>query len=1336
MNKYSLIFPITVYLFCSIFTGVIYSDDFGSKFVEIVQSDDDQIILQYDSKMSFNGEQEVTEEYLSHHIRSLPFGTVYLAVPDCDNIIVEVISSEKSDFMISSEFEKELSSTFGSGFLGFPAQTFYYAGNIISFRSINLLPLSLSPIKMNESDSKGPFFFKFRIRVKFINSNPGQITLYNFSPELQRVARSIVYNKDYFTQKYNLIYGPRVEGTGFRYIIITNDYFLTQIRPLAFWLIQKGLKTKLVTLSDIGGNTVENIKGFIQNAYDTWDIQPEYVLLIGDSENLMVATHDNYYPNTDNYYVMLDGDDYIADAFIGRIPADYYTLNCENIVNKILRYERLPFSGGTDWFIKATCVVANDFDPSDSSYYEANRYIRDLLLDNGFSHVDFFTTEDGNSRMDVREAINDGRAFLNFRGCASGDWPEPFNNILFYGGVANDMRLPIVTSVTCLTNCFIDYDDCFCESWIKYGSTSNPRGSVGSYGSTCASWNTLERSALDKGFYRAIFVDSIFTFGGAMVRGKLYMLEEFGEHAVNATKEYYDYNILGDPSLSMWTSIPHAIVAEYPEVMPIGPVDVDIQCYSGGSALKDALVCIANNDTSIYDYGYTDPSGCIRLSIFSITADTVFITITHPNHVPYIDEIPVFASGNYVMCSDHDYSDELAGNNDGYISPGERIYLDVELTNYGSETAYGVESHLRTPNPFVVIEDSIDSFGVMGPSSTIMHGECFSFSISDDCPNGSDIYFDIISRDETDSTWVTHLPVETVQRPELEWTDYNIDDEDPRGNGNSELDPSEEVYLEIYLDNLYNASLFELTGFLFSDDSFINIIDSVSTFAPVSPGGTTNNETSPFFISVNPGVPFGSIVNFTMIFDGDGGFYSYTDTIPFSLTIHYLDEDDPSGPEEWGYWIYDDTDIFSGRAPVYDWFEIAPTMGPGEIIEEITDADADTVTIPLPFPFQYYGYAYHSIGICSNGFVEMGFASYRFGVPTGIPHIGLPKAMMAMFWDDLDLSTGGEAYQYYQEEEHRWILEFKGAIHYGTTDRETFQLILYDPAYYPTVTGDGEIIFQYRYVGNINLACIGIENYMGDMGLQYYFNDEYIPGAAPIQNERAIKFTTNPPTVIAYPWVHYMSHTIDDSSAGDGDGIAEQGETVDLKVTISNDGSQDALYVHGYMEYSAEYLTVSDMVFNYGDLISRHNSTNSDDPFIVSIAPDAPDTLIYIPLRLWANDSTYVNTTHIPVYIGPVVSINENKIPENFELLKVYPNPFNVTTAFEVYTPVRNTAELEIFNLKGQIIVQRKQVLKSGINYLKWNGENNSGTLESSGIYIYRIMLGEKSIGGKLIMMK
>ena len=125
--------------------------------------------------------------------------------------------------------------------------------------------------------------------------------------------------------------------------------------------------------------------------------------------------------------------------------------------------------------------------------------------------------------------------------------------------------------------------------------------------------------------------------------------------------------------------------------------------------------------------------------------------------------------------------------------------------------------------------------------------------------------------------------------------------------------------------------------------------------------------------------------------------------------------------------------------------------------------------------------------------------------------------MVALFWDDLfeGSSNPTSKFLYYSDAaNHRFIVEWDSVGHYGgTTLRETFQAILLDPGVYRTPTGDGEIVFQYRIVGEETGCTLGIEDSTQAIGLQYVFNSAYSQTAMNIRDGSAIRFTTYPPTI-------------------------------------------------------------------------------------------------------------------------------------------------------------------------------------------------------------------------------
>lgn len=141
-----------------------------------------------------------------------------------------------------------------------------------------------------------------------------------------------------------------------------------------------------------------------------------------------------------------------------------------------------------------------------------------------------------------------------------------------------------------------------------------------------------------------------------------------------------------------------------------------------------------------------------------------------------------------------------------------------------------------------------------------------------------------------------------------------------------------------------------------------------------------------------------------------------------------------------------------------------------------------------------------------------------------IPAAGGPPLLIAPFWDDLDpnaTDSSGSVCYWFDSSNHQFIIEYSRVqhIHDPTNptpaELQTFEVVLFDPIHYPTISGDGEILFQYKDITNDdiwhNYATVGIENKDHTIGLEYTFDNMYDAGAAVLANDRAIKFTTDPP---------------------------------------------------------------------------------------------------------------------------------------------------------------------------------------------------------------------------------
>jgi len=84
-----------------------------------------------------------------------------------------------------------------------------------------------------------------------------------------------------------------------------------------------------------------------------------------------------------------------------------------------------------------------------------------------------------------------------------------------------------------------------------------------------------------------------------------------------------------------------------------------------------------------------------------------------------------------------------------------------------------------------------------------------------------------------------------------------------------------------------------------------------------------------------------------------------------------------------------------------------------------------------------------------------------------------------------------------------------------------------------------------------------------------------------------------------------------------------------------------------------------------------------------------------------------------------------------------YPNPFNTSTTITYTLPSSRLSTITIYNINGQKIldlVSRYQF--RGTHRVTWNGCNDNGTPVSSGVYFFRVVAGNQSATGRMLLMK
>lgn len=94
-------------------------------------------------------------------------------------------------------------------------------------------------------------------------------------------------------------------------------------------------------------------------------------------------------------------------------------------------------------------------------------------------------------------------------------------------------------------------------------------------------------------------------------------------------------------------------------------------------------------------------------------------------------------------------------------------------------------------------------------------------------------------------------------------------------------------------------------------------------------------------------------------------------------------------------------------------------------------------------------------------------------------------------------------------------------------------------------------------------------------------------------------------------------------------------------------------------------------------------------------------------------------------------------IPDEFALRNNYPNPFNPSTIIEYDLPEDSKVTLIVYDVIGREVIRLVDSTRPGGYYKAiWDGQDKSGHLVSSGVYIYRIQAGGFTKTSKMVFIR
>ncbi len=1040
---------------------------------------------------------------------ALPAFTRYVSIPATAGTALRIGTMEEesySDFQLlpmqeddAPTFQRDEAIYSRDAFVGGDAVTM---GAPSLLRDQRVVPVTFHPVRYNPATGEVRVARRVELAVEYAGADlrcAKERATIRLTPGFDEIYRSLIVNYDPESYRQSGQIAPHL---GTWVLISRNDATVIQkLQPLIAWRQRMGYNVVTVTTSTTGADP-NSIRTWLRNAYTTWEDPPEYICIVGDATgSFAIGTfHENWscYGEGDHPYSMLTGEDLPPDAFIGRLSAED-TTTLERIVNKITGYEQTPYMTDTSWFGRA-CLTG---DPSHSGVtcIQIMQWVKERLRQIGYTQVDTVFAEPYRSR--TLACLNQGNTFFGYRGY----WGMSSITAGDIASLTNGWKLTYGINLTCGTGSW-ESGTSINEAWLRGGAgTTNVTGGIGSVATATLCTATRYNNCFFAGGAYGMFWGNNQQLGHSQARGKLEMILNYEGMEYGTAGAYCYWNtLMGDPATTMWTGVPLALNVTYPATVALGAneVEVAVQALATGLPVEGAWVYLSLGE-QIRIGGYTDANGVIVLPIDTGNPGTVNVTVTGHNLYAHRGSLQITEAPTFIAPSGYSIDDGAdRGNGDGQLSPGETVNLHITLENFGAYPANSVVLQLGCTDPYAGLPTTPQvNYGYIGGYGRVQSPVPIPLSLYPGTPPGHAIHCDLLVTSDA-GTWASALEIPTAG-PNLLYNSITLS-----GFGTT-IDPGESGQIEVQLRNTGTlAATGPIRAMLASESYSIRVIDAEGAFNTIGPNGTGSNGADRFGIYSPVDCIPGQLASLRLeLVCSDGIRLS----VPFTVPVGTADSNDPTGPDAYGYYCYDQTDTAYPEAPTYQWIDINPAAGgPGTSLALTND---DSRTLDLPFTFVFYGEPFNRVTVCSNGWLAMGhtyLVNYR---NWHLPSSEGPGYMIAGFWDNLYQSGTDREYSWYDQANHRFVVAWDRVRNDYGGGIESFEIILYDPLYRPTITGDGVIEVMYELIQDTDAeqmySTAGIQNGDHSTGINFCYYRQRPATAANFASGLALRYTTGAP---------------------------------------------------------------------------------------------------------------------------------------------------------------------------------------------------------------------------------
>ena len=787
----------------------------------------------------------------------------------------------------------------------YPAEPFVMGSSYI--RGVEAVTVAVTPFQYNPVTKDLIVYTNVELAVEFEGGNGhfGEDRLR--SPYWDPILAAELLNYD---QLPVIDYEARMQqwlrdnDKGAEYLIITpnNDAWAEYANQLKDYRTRQGIITEVYRLDEMPATTTNDMKAWFHSAYNTWEIAPVAVCLLGDHGTNMgqyipaetVSHPSNGSCITDNRYADVVGNDNLPDMVFSRLIAET-PAQLPVFVGKQLEYEYTNPNMDPNFYARPITALGwqterwfqicsevfggymrqHGYDTNrinciyqgtPGSIWSSNQntsMVVNYFGPNGVGYIPQTPSELGNwnngSPELVVQAVNEGSFWLQHRdhGLETG-WGEPAVRNSHVNQMNNVGKLPFVMSINCLTGKFNYNQDCFCEAWMRRTYNGENAGAVGVLCPTETSYSFVN-DAYVWGVYDLFDGEFMPTYGPyadntgnwmpafGNVAGKYFLAQSNWPYNTESKDITYTmFTAHCDAFLRIYTQVPQEMDVVHPEVVIAGLGEVNITAPEGCmiSLVKE------NPEGGWEILAVAEATGDPQTIEFlpQLPPTEIHLVVTGQNYLRYEAVMGVIpADGPYIVFDNKVLHDE---NFNQQLDFGETISLDITMKNVGSDPMEAFEAVLETESEYITITNGTAQYEAMAPNATQTVANAFSFTVADNVPDNTSNRFTITVTNGTD-VYVSNLAMKAYA-PVFNLGSMSITE--VSGNGNGRLDAGETAKLSFPIENKGHADASATVVTLQMLSPYITVAESAVSFDNVNAGET---QTAVYDITISEDTPIG-----------------------------------------------------------------------------------------------------------------------------------------------------------------------------------------------------------------------------------------------------------------------------------------------------------------------------------------------------------------------------------------------------------------------------------------------------------------------------------------------